>query len=49
MTMKLQTFDKLDLTPYIPQEGGYLSVADFVISHAMANGTFLFLIDSCYN
>lgn len=47
--MELWTFDKLDRSLCIPQEGGYLSVADFAISYAMANGILLFLINSCYN
>lgn len=49
VTMELLTFDKLHQSPQSPQESGYLSVADLVISHAMTNGILLVLIDSCYN
>lgn len=45
--MELLTFDKLHQSPQSPQESGYLSVADLVISHAMTNGILLVLIDSC--
>lgn len=49
MTMGIWTFKKIHQSPPSPQGGGYLSMADLVISHAMAKGILLVLIDSCYN
>lgn len=45
VTVELWTLDELDQSSHIPQENGCL----FVVSYAMANGTLLFLINSCYN
>lgn len=38
--MGIWTFKKFHQSPPSPQGGGYLSMADLVISHAMAKGSY---------